>query len=425
MIEEQTTTTASGYFALDLDRCAAGTCAVNIERISFNLADFTLRGHGLSRIAVGRTGSLGGNLGSDGVLFFPKNSNTMDVRASLDGEVRQGPFDIASPMVGTVDDLTGVVRLRIALRDSTEGVAAAGTFVGRFQNRPPRAAFSAPPFPECTSPAGASVLLDASQTTDPDDATDIVEFLWLVDGRPVDTGVGPTLKLGIGIHEVQLVVSDRGSLTSAVRRQIVVRDTTPPSIAAFSYNGPQCLWPPNHDFVVLDAGRDVSAFITDACDPAPRLVIASALSDQPDNGTGDGDTATDVVVFSDRVCLRAERQGSVLAGRQYRVRLHAVDAAGNASDPEIAVRVAHDQRDRDCPRIPATEGVNDGDQRCRQQSGSTPPSGGGGCAAGRGAGANALLAVVMLLAIAVFSLPRTSSANHAADRRRRLASHSR
>ena len=50
------------------------------------------------------------------------------------------------------------------------------------------------------------------------------------------------------------------------------------------------------------------------------------------------------MVFPDYVCLRAERQGTVLEGRQYSVQIHAVDASGNSSDPMIDLVVGHDQR---------------------------------------------------------------------------------
>ena len=61
--------------------------------------------------------------------------------------------------------------------------------------------------------------------------------------------------------------------------------------------------------------------IKDVCDPNPALLIAGATSSQPDNGTSDGNTTGDVVVFSDHLCIRRERQGTDRADRRYTIQL--------------------------------------------------------------------------------------------------------
>lgn len=139
------------------------------------------------------------------------------------------------------------------------------------------------------------------------------------------------------------------------------------------YGGPVCLWPPTHEYVVIDVNEHFSAMISDACDPAPRLKIISATSSQSDDGAGDGDTTDGVVVFSDHVCLRAERQGVDQDGRTYTVSLAAIDATGNAVDTTVEIAVGHDQRpSRRCIDTDVAS-VDDGDPRCQQHPVVTGP----------------------------------------------------
>ena len=150
---------------------------------------------------------------------------------------------------------------------------------------------------------------------------------------------------------------------------ITVEDTLPPTIDELSYLGPICLWPPNHDYAVLDLERDVDAVIHDTCDPAPYLRFTAASSNQPDDAEGDGATTGDSVLFNDHVCLRAERQGNNAEPRRYLVGLHAFDRFGNASDPVIDVEVRHDQGSGSTCTDTAAEGADDGDARCAAQDG--------------------------------------------------------
>jgi hypothetical protein len=105
---------------------------------------------------------------------------------------------------------------------------------------------------------------------------------------------------------------------------------------------PDTLWPPNHKL------REVHATVSAAgqCDASSTITLLSITSDEPDNGTGDGDTADDIqdadygtgdFDFS----LRAERQGGG-DGRIYTVCYLAT--AGAVADTVCAtVTVPHDQ----------------------------------------------------------------------------------
>ena len=106
---------------------------------------------------------------------------------------------------------------------------------------------------------------------------------------------------------------------------------------------PSELWPPNHELI------PVTATITVRGDfgPNPRVVLVSIVSNEADDGLGDGDTANDiqgaVVGTDDRsFLLRAERSGKG-SGRVYTVTYRATDAAGNMSTVSAVVVVPKDQ----------------------------------------------------------------------------------
>jgi hypothetical protein len=95
----------------------------------------------------------------------------------------------------------------------------------------------------------------------------------------------------------------------------------------------------NHKLV--DIVADVT--VSDYCDPSPKVVLLSVVSNEPDNGLGDGDTPNDIqgAAFGtdDRhFQVRAERAGSG-SGRTYTVTYRAIDDAGNYADAIASVHV--------------------------------------------------------------------------------------
>lgn len=115
-------------------------------------------------------------------------------------------------------------------------------------------------------------------------------------------------------------------------------DTTAPVIASVSAT-PASLWPPNHKMTPVT----ISASVTDNCPGAPTWSVTSVTSNEPINGTGDGDTAPDWTIAGPHaVSLRAERAGTG-SGRTYTVTIAAKDAAGNTATGTTSVTVAHNQ----------------------------------------------------------------------------------
>ena len=67
------------------------------------------------------------------------------------------------------------------------------------------------------------------------------------------------------------------------------------------------------------------------------------VSNEPDNGTGDGDTANDIVIIDNLTFqLRAERSGNG-KDRIYTITYQAIDWAGNSTLATATVTVPHDK----------------------------------------------------------------------------------
>lgn len=117
-----------------------------------------------------------------------------------------------------------------------------------------------------------------------------------------------------------------------------VRASNPPPVISGLTRTPTTLWPANHKMHEVR----VDYTVTDNCGvPSVTLSVASS---QPVNGPGDGNTSVDWKVLSPTsVQLRAERAGSVLAGRVYTLTVAAADSAGGSSTAATTVTVPHNR----------------------------------------------------------------------------------
>jgi hypothetical protein len=134
-----------------------------------------------------------------------------------------------------------------------------------------------------------------------------------------------------GVFRIRYTASN-GYLTTTAERVVHVVDSVAPAIGALTAS-PAQLWPPNHKLIEVIASY--------SADDASGAVACSleAVSNEADNGRGDGNTAGDVVaVDAHRVYLRAERAGAG-PGRAYTLTVTCGDPAGNTSRRTIVVRV--------------------------------------------------------------------------------------
>lgn len=287
---------------------------------------------------------------------------------------KAGDIDVSITMSGTIDNLLPIVTL------------------------PPSITL------ECAA-AGGSMLSLPATIIDADGQHQTSR--WYVDDQLVATNT-PVLNTFVssGSHAVRVEVFDEQGGQASASTTVTVVDTTPPTVVFADF----CLWPPNHKRYVVDASM---IDVVDACDPNASLTFVSGSSDQPGNGTGDGNTVGDVVVHADSVCATAERDGMVLAGRRYSITARVSDAAQNASEQIFDIVVPHNANtcgdsgglpvDGDDPRcVPLlTPPVSPVSPDHVQDDGTSiepsRPESGGGCATSRGTEGAGTFALGMLV----------------------------
>ncbi|MCB2206304.1 HYR domain-containing protein [bacterium] len=150
----------------------------------------------------------------------------------------------------------------------------------------------------------------------------------------------------VGVTVVTCTATDDAGNQTSCNFTVTVNDVEPPTIT-FTLT-PDMLWPPNHKMKNIAA--DVTT--TDNC-PGETFVLTSILSNEPDNGLGDGDFPNDIqsadfgtddVAFK----LRAERSG-LGNGRIYTVTYTVTDNAGNQASAEATVTVPFSMEKRITP----------------------------------------------------------------------------
>jgi uncharacterized protein YegL len=137
----------------------------------------------------------------------------------------------------------------------------------------------------------------------------------------------------IGTTTVVCGAVDNAGNAASASFTVTVRDTAPPVIGGVSAST-SSLWPANHKMSAVT----IAASATDSVSAAV-CSITSAVSSEPDNGLGDGDTANDVIITGPlSVNLRAERSGNG-PGRTYTITVTCTDAAGNSAVSATTVAV--------------------------------------------------------------------------------------
>ena len=150
----------------------------------------------------------------------------------------------------------------------------------------------------------------------------------LADGIQVFGGVNTS---AVGTYAVTYTVSD-GYNTASTTRLVHVVDTTAPVVSVVTPD-PSSLWPPNHKMEGISLSYSVNEFSNSA------VCSVGVVSNEPENGTGDGDTAPDWLVSgATSLQLRAERAGTG-SGRLYTITVTCRDASGNVGTGRTTVSV--------------------------------------------------------------------------------------
>lgn len=197
--------------------------------------------------------------------------------------------------------------------------------------------------PVCnTSPCTLNVPADITVPNDPGQPGAVVNFnvgvvgtCGVVVASPASGSFFP-----VGTTTVTVTGTRQDATTTTATFNVTVNDVEPPLISNASVT-PNVLWPPNHKLV----NATVAYTVTDNYTPSNQIVrVLSVTSNEPVNGTGDGDTAPDWIVLSpNAIRVRAERSGKG-SGRVYTVTISASDEFGNTSTAQVFVRVPHSQR---------------------------------------------------------------------------------
>lgn len=180
----------------------------------------------------------------------------------------------------------------------------------------------------CADPDGVDIEFDIHVTDDCQAEPTVV-----IDGPDGD-------HFPVGETEVTVTASDSSGNESTCTFTVTVQAADPPEITDLEAE-PNVLWPPNHKWVTvrLDAELD------NPCDMPVEWRVVEVTCNEPENGTGDGDTGPDWIIGEGRTLkLRAERAGSG-SGREYTVRLRAESDAGD-DEATIRVFVPHDMGHR-------------------------------------------------------------------------------
>jgi hypothetical protein len=244
---------------------------------------------------------------------------------------------LATDVLAVDEDDAGEVEITAVSGDFTQTLIVPVILVPL--NTPPTADAGDDQTVECPT-----VTLDGSGSSDPDSTPgtndDIVKFEWFVDEIKIADGEMVEVELPVGTTVVTLTVTDRAGATDSDDTTVMLQDTTPPMVTLRM--SPNELWPPNHKLHDIEAVLDIRD-----CDPSPTIELLEVSSNEPDNGTGDGNTTGDIqgagLGSSDtHFRLRAERSGGG-SGRTYTVRYRVTDSEGLSSTATATVTVPHDQ----------------------------------------------------------------------------------
>ncbi|HZM91138.1 MAG TPA: kelch repeat-containing protein [Blastocatellia bacterium] len=138
-----------------------------------------------------------------------------------------------------------------------------------------------------------------------------------------------------GQTTVTCTAADTSGNTVTCSFKVTVTDNEAPVIARES-TSPSVLWAPNHKMVEIMVNYDS----TDNCEVNCSLTV---VSNEPDNGLGDGDMPNDIEILdAHRVKLRSERSG-LGRGRVYTITITCTDNTGNRVTKTVTVTVPKSQ----------------------------------------------------------------------------------
>lgn len=144
----------------------------------------------------------------------------------------------------------------------------------------------------------------------------------------------------VGTQQVNCSATDPAGNRADRSFSVTVRPPAAPRIDAVTPSQ-SALWPANHQMVPLT----LSVTARDAFGGTPVCEVTAISSNEPGNGTGDGDTGPDWSIGGGlRFAVRAERAGAG-TGRVYTVSVTCRDARGVYTTGSTTVLVPKNQRE--------------------------------------------------------------------------------
>ena len=255
--------TASGNLRYSISECGANTCPFQIVSMKLEVPRFDLDGHDITATISNARPATGVWHADTKVWEIPAGQLRVSTNFTVDGD--HGSSTLPNDMVvtGTVDpDADTFTFSGVFSKDdvTVDIVSLSGTHT----NRPPNTVIGPQSPVECNIPLGASVTLDATGSTDPDNNID--SYAFYVDGVLAGYSALTPATLQLGANTVQLDLMDSQASIDNDQQVIVVEDTTAPTLMA----------PPD---IVQEACDTAGAVVdpgqptfSDACDSAPVLV---------------------------------------------------------------------------------------------------------------------------------------------------------
>jgi hypothetical protein len=153
-------------------------------------------------------------------------------------------------------------------------------------------------------------------------------------------GLGSGAAFPVGCTINRFVATGPTGKTDTCSFSVTVKDNTPPHITGVKAS-PDILWPANHQMTAVTVNYNT----WDNCGGVASSLSVS--SNEPQSGTGNGDTAPDWVILDNHhLQLRAERSGNG-NGRTYTITITSTDASGNTTVEKTKVLVPHDKNGHD------------------------------------------------------------------------------
>jgi hypothetical protein len=241
---------------------------------------------------------------------------------------RTGDLVGVQPRIALAQNVDGTVPYVFKVVDALGQYDDSITHVTVVDTTPPKVTAPDDKTAECTGPQGTPVALGNATAIDICDASPALGN----DALPL---------FALGTTTVTWSAKDAHNNIGSDTQVVRIVDTTPPTLAVTL--SPSVLWSPTHKLVTINA----SITVQDVCDPNPAVRLVSIVSNEPDEGLGDGDMPHDIQAAFNTDArsfqVRAERRGFG-TDRIYTVTYEAADASGNTTRRQATVTVPRDRR---------------------------------------------------------------------------------